>query len=76
LGIGMPFASSAGAALFDPGAGPLRFGPAGFGVEASSFVGGNIGFVSSAAPGTGVDSSCLMFVGVGSEDASDAAFEI
>lgn len=76
LGIGMPFASSAGGALFEPGAGPLRFGPAGFGVDASSLVGGNVGFDSSAAPGIGVESSCLMFVGVGSDDASDAAFDV
>jgi len=76
LGIGMPFASSACGALFEPGAGPLRFGPAGFGVEASSLVGGNVGFDSSAAPGTGVESSCLIFVGVGCDDASDAAFDV
>jgi len=76
LGIGRPFASSAGGALFEPGAGPFRFGPAGLGVDASSFVGGNVGFDSSAAPGIGVESSCLMFVGVGNDDASDAAFDM
>lgn len=76
LGIGRPFASSAGAALFDPGAGPLRFGPAGFGVDASSLVAGGIGFASSAAPGTEVESSCLIFTGGGIDDASGAAFEV
>jgi hypothetical protein len=75
LGIGMPFASNGGGALFDPGAGPLRFG-AGFGVDASSLVAGGVGFVSPDAPGPGVESSCLIVTGGGSDDASDAAFEV